>query len=127
MSIWEDHRPEIGECPSISWSYLVPRAQGATRGPDGNSTGFSRVDTSRVQATQYARYGRSRWCMLGEAAGPCRVFSDCTVPGRRRPPTRLSHGVVPGAVGRRSAARRPILTETLRFLNRGAAKERREL
>jgi hypothetical protein len=24
MSIWKGHRPEIGECPFISWSYLVP-------------------------------------------------------------------------------------------------------
>jgi hypothetical protein len=23
MSIWKGHRPEIGECPFISWSYLV--------------------------------------------------------------------------------------------------------
>jgi hypothetical protein len=22
MSIWKGHRPEIGECPFISWSYL---------------------------------------------------------------------------------------------------------
>jgi hypothetical protein len=23
MSIWKGHRPEIGECPFISWSYLA--------------------------------------------------------------------------------------------------------
>jgi hypothetical protein len=27
MSIWKGHRPEIGECPFISWSYLAHNPQ----------------------------------------------------------------------------------------------------
>ena len=34
MSIWKGHRPEIGECPFISWSYLA-ELYIAQRGKDG--------------------------------------------------------------------------------------------
>jgi len=30
MSIWKGHRPEIGECPFISWSYLANEIQSET-------------------------------------------------------------------------------------------------
>src|SRR5215212_8663240 len=67
MSIWKDHRPEIGECPFILWSYLALGGM------------LALVPDSRLRYLSRVLAGPMAWAGLGAIAFSTVRFNDDTL------------------------------------------------